>query len=128
MTIIIITTVYKSGFTYQQQVMSSPLFYPVIISNGISRGIQSNRFFSHHLGISGNLSEYITWKGLLTYIQHLGTYRNPYQPKHKQLSGLFELQYNNPLFPVELGLALAGDASNTNGKNLGLQFSVAKKW
>ncbi len=80
-------SVYNSGFTYQQQVMSSPLFYPVIVSNGISRGIQSNRFFSHHLGISGNLSEYLTWKGLLTYIQHLGTYSKSIPTKTQTVVG-----------------------------------------
>jgi len=120
--------VYRSGFTYQQQVLSSPLFYPVTENNGISIGIQSNRFFSHHVGAKGNLSDNIKWKGLLTYIQHLGTYSKPYSSKQKQVSGLFEVQYINPDFPVELGLSAAADVSNVTGNNLGFNFSVIKSW
>lgn len=120
--------VYRSGFTYQQQVMSSPLFYPVNLSNGISMGIQSNRYFSHHIGVKGNFSDHFNWKGMLTYIQHLGTYSKPYSQTEKQLSGLLEVQYANPDFPVELGLSAGGDAGNTTGKNLGFRFSIAKSW
>lgn len=119
---------YSSGFTYQQQVMSSPLFYPVIKSDGISMGIKSGRFFAHHIGIRGNLSENVRWKGMLTYIQHLGTYYNPYTQMQKQVSGLFEVKYVNPDFPFEIGLAAGADATNTAGKNLGFQLSLAKKW
>ncbi|HSO85124.1 MAG TPA: capsule assembly Wzi family protein [Draconibacterium sp.] len=120
--------IYRSGFTYQQQVMSSPLFYPVIQSNGYSMGIQSNRFFAHHIGVRGNFSDYFRWKGMLTYIQQLGTYSEPYTSKQKQVSGLFEVQYINPGFPVEIGLAAGTDGGNTIGKNLGFQLSVAKRW
>jgi hypothetical protein len=120
--------VYRSGFTYQQQVMSSPLFFPVIENNGISMGIQSNRFFSHHIGAKGNISEKIKWKGLMTYIQHLGTYSKPYTNNHKQISGLVEIQYVNPNFPAELAISTAADASNMAGKTWGINFSVIKTW
>ena len=120
--------IYHSGFTYQQQVLSSPLFYPVTENNGISMGIQSNRFFSHHVGAKGNLSDNIKWKGLLTYIQHFGTYSKPYTIDQKQISGLIEFQYINPDFPVKLGLSAAADASNVAGNNLGFNFTVIKSW
>lgn len=120
--------IYRSGFTYQQQVMSSPLFYPVNQRDGISLGIESNRFFSHHLGVKGNFSENFKWKGLLTYIQHLGTYSKPYSPNKKQVSGMFEVQYINPGFPVELGITAGGDSSNSSGKNLGFQLIISKRW
>ena len=120
--------VYQSGFTYQQKVMSSPLFFPVTIKEGISRGIESNRFFAHHLGVSGNLSEHLAWKGLLTYVEHLGIYGRQYNPAHKQVSALFEVQYIKPGFPVELGMAVGADAGNTIGNNFGFRFSVAKRW
>ncbi len=121
-------SVYRSGFTYQQQMMSSPLFFPVAESDGISMGIKSNRFFSHHIGAKGNLSEKINWKGLLTYIQHSGTYSKPYTINQKQISGFFEIQYFNPKLPVEIGLSAAADANNVTGKNLGFNFSVIKNW
>jgi hypothetical protein len=120
-------SIYRSGFTYQQQVMSSPLFFPVNKSNDISTGIQSNRFFSHHIGAKGNITESIKWKGLLTYIQHLGTYSKPYTQNQKQISGLLEVQYIDPDFPVELSISSAADANNITGNNLGIRFSVVKK-
>ncbi len=120
--------IYQSGFTYQQQVMSSPLFFPVKMSDDISIGIRSNRFFAHHIGVKGNLSDNVKWKGMLTFIQHLGTYSKPYITSQKQVSGLFEVQYVNPDFPVEFGIAAGGDAGNTVRNNLGFRFSVAKRW
>ena len=120
--------VYQSGFTYRQQVMSSPLFYPVKISDKISLGLNSNRFFAHHFGLRGNFNGFIGWKGLLTYIQHLGTYSKPYAEVQKQISGLFEVQYINPGFPVQIGISAAGDAGNYAGKNLGFRLNLTKKW
>jgi len=41
---------------------------------------------------------------------------------------LFEVQYVNPGFPVELEMAVGADAGNTIGNNFGFRFSVAKRW
>ncbi len=120
--------IYASGFTYQQQVMSSPLFYPVIESEGISMRIQSNRFFLHHFGVKGVFAKHFNWKGMLTYIQHLGTYSKPYNSAQKQISGLLEIQYVNPGFPLELGLAVGADAGNSVGRNVGFRLQVSKSW
>lgn len=119
--------IYRSGFTYHQKVMSSPLFFPVSLSNSVSMGIQSNRFFSHHIAAKGVLDEFIEWRGLLTYVQHYGTYVKPYTRVQKQISGLLEVQYLNPQFPVQIGLTAAGDVGNIIGKNLGIQLFITKK-
>jgi hypothetical protein len=121
-------SIYRSGYTYKQRVMSSPLFFPVSISDKISTGLRSNRFFAHHIGLKGNYSDFLEWKGLLTYIQHFGTYSQPYEKIQKQISGLFEVQYINPDFPVQVGLSVAGDAGNYTGKNLGFLLNLTKKW
>lgn len=120
--------VYASGFTYLKQVMSSPLFFPINISNSISMGLKSNRLFSHHFGFKGNFSDFIEWKGFLTYIQHLGTYPQPYEENQKQISGLFEVHYINPDFPFQIGLSAARDTGNYAGKNLGIQLILTKRW
>ena len=120
--------VYYSGFTYGQQVMSSPIFFPVAEKDGISTGILSNRFFSHHIGARGYLLDYLMWRGFLTFIQHYGTYAKPYKISQKQLSGFFEIRYINPDFPVELIFSAAADANNVTGNNIGLNFSVVKFW
>lgn len=120
--------VYGSGFTFHQQPMSSPLFFPVKMVDGVSAGIQSNRYFAHHLGMRGFLNEQLQWRGLLTYVEHSGTYATPYQKKQKNILGLLEVNYISSDFPVELGLSVAGDAVNTTGKNLGVKLSVRKSW
>lgn len=121
-------SIYRSGFTYNQQVMSSPLFFPIKLSEGISIGIRSNRFFAHHIGARGYFSEKVSWKGMFTYIQHLGVWSIPYKSSQNQVSGLFELHYTNPEFPVEIGFSTGADFSNYNGKNLGFSFSITKNW
>jgi hypothetical protein len=65
---------------------------------------------------------------MLTYLQHLGTYSEPYTSNRKQVSGLLEVKYVNPGFPVEIGLAAGGDSSTAIGNNMGFQLTVAKRW
>jgi hypothetical protein len=119
--------IYRSGYTYHKKVICSPLFFPVIIKDGISNGIRSTRFFAHHAGFKGYLSEYIKWKGLITLIHHFGSYSNPFNPVRKQLSGLLEIHYANPEFPVELGFSAGIDTGNTIENNSGIQFWISKK-
>ena len=91
-------------------------------------GLESNRMLSQHIGMKGYFGANLAWKGMLTTIKHLGTYSLPYPEEVKQLSGLFELTYNKPEFPVYLGVSLASDTSNGTGKNFGLQFTIGKQW
>lgn len=125
-------SIYKSGLTYHQQVMASPLFFPVLLDeDGVSNNryaLNSTRFYAHHIGFKGYLhSEHFQWKGLLTYIRHSGTYSEPFSPAREQLSGLIDLQYANPWFPVELGLSVAFDKGNVIHDNWGLEFRIAKR-
>lgn len=120
--------IYRSGFTYMQQTISSPLFFPLKLSDGISMGIRSNRFFAHHVGARGQLSKNFRWKGMLTYIQHLGTWSEPYISSQNQVSGLFEVRFAKHGFPVELGISTAADIDKNKGKNLGFNVSISKNW
>jgi hypothetical protein len=120
--------IYRSGFTYMQQTMSSPLFFPLKMNDGISMGIRSNRFFAHHIGACGYFSENLRWKGMITYIQHLGTWSEPYEINQNQISGLFEVHFAKHGFPVELGISTAADFDQDKGKNMGFNLSVSKNW
>lgn len=120
--------VYRSGFTYQGLPISSPLFYPVNFENDIPVGIQSNRFYSFHAGTKGYLSENFVWKSMLTCVQHLGTYSAPYKKARNIFSGLVDFSWQNPGFPVEIGVSAALDINNQSGKNGGIQLKVAKSW
>lgn len=120
--------VYRSGFTYHRQVMASPLFFPVVVSNGISTGTSSTRFRAHHAGMAGSLPWHTGWKGIITYVSHHGTWARPYPAARKQVSALLGLHYVNPAFPVEFGLSAAADMGNTVPANSGICLSVTKRW
>lgn len=77
---------YRSGWTYQGQVIGNPLFlthertlnfteaYP---DYGVA--IANNRIRAVHLGIQGSLSEKVSYEGLLTYTQNFGTHAGLYE-------------------------------------------------
>ena len=118
--------IYRSGATYQQMAMVSPLFFPIILNNGISYGFKSTRFFAHHFGTKGKLSQNIAWKGMATYIQQWGTHQNHYLQKRKQLSGFLEVTYSNKQLPFETGVIIAGDMIHRQKNNLGMQITLSK--
>jgi hypothetical protein len=118
--------IYRSSFTYHQQMMGSPLFFPVILQNGIARGLGSNRFYAHHLGVTGKITDQLEWKGLLTFIHHFGLYNASYEPSQKQLSGHLEVLYLNSVLPFDVGLAFAADAGKTARNKAGFQFMISR--
>lgn len=120
--------VYHSGITNYGQTMVSPLFYPVKIKDGISSGIESNRFFAHHFGAKGKLGQTVAWKGMLTYVEHFGTYAAPYSYSKKYVFSLFEVFYEGEALPFTMGFSLAADLSNTVADKGGFQFILRKEW
>lgn len=117
---------YRSGFTYHHRIMGAPLFGPLKEKDGITTGIRSNRFYAHHIGLLGNISEFIRWKGLFTFSHHLGTYSQPYDEPHNQLSVLLRLDYSHPNFPVDLQISGAADAGNQTADNIGIMLQVSR--
>jgi hypothetical protein len=120
--------IYNSGVTYHQMAMCSPLFAPVLIDGGLSRGFGSNRFYAHHFGITGNLAKYINWKGLATYSHHLGTYAAPYNPEKEQLSLFFDVLYSGEKLPFAVGVSIAADKGQFYKKRIGAQLTLSKSW
>ncbi|HKI87529.1 MAG TPA: capsule assembly Wzi family protein [Draconibacterium sp.] len=121
-------SVYRSGVTYHQMAMCSPLIAPVLISNGMSLGFGSNRLVSHHIGLKGRILHELYWKTLLTATRYLGTYSQPYRPEKKQLSGLVEFNYINEKLPFDLRFSIAADAGSFYEDALGVQCSISKEW
>jgi hypothetical protein len=118
--------IYRSSFTYHQQTMGSPLFFPLIFRDGMVQGLGSNRFYAHHLGITGKVTDQLEWKGLLTFIHHFGLYTASYEPSQKQLSGHLEVLYANKKLPVDIGLSFDADAGKTISNNAGIQFMLSR--
>lgn len=120
--------IYRSGFTYHGKMLGSPLFIPRFSAEGMVNGMVSNRFFAHHVGISGKWKSIWKWQGMLTYSEHEGTAADPYNQINKKVSGIFEVLYIQPDFPVEVGFSLAADAGSNAYRNTGARLSLVKKW
>jgi hypothetical protein len=120
--------VYLSGATFHNYAMVSPLFAPVIIQDGISKGFENSRFNAHHLGVKGNLSNSLKWKTLLTCAKYYGTWKVPFEPPFNQFSGLLELSFQKEGFPVNIALSIAADAGGIYEDNVGGIVKISKSW
>lgn len=116
--------IYNSGITYQQKMMSSPLFKPVRIKDDISKGPESTRFFSHHIGLKGNIIDDISWKSMVTFIRYFGNWSQPNKEVQDQTSLLFNLFYSGKLIPFNVDFTIAGDIASTNPNRLGFQLGL----
>uniref|UniRef100_UPI0032172C44 capsule assembly Wzi family protein n=1 Tax=uncultured Draconibacterium sp. TaxID=1573823 RepID=UPI0032172C44 len=128
--------VYRSGVTYHQMAMVSPLFAPVIISDGISMGFESTRFSGYHLAANGYLNPNLGWKAMGTYSHHLGKYdsneNNTYNPARKQASSLLQLSWKLKHMPLSLNIECAADYGalydeGTTTMRMGTKFSILWK-
>jgi hypothetical protein len=74
------------------------------------------------------MSETLAWKSLLTWSKYFGRWGNPYDPAKKQLSGLFQMNYNNHKWPFEFGLSLAADWGTFYKNTGGVQLTISRTW
>ncbi|MEM8969400.1 MAG: hypothetical protein AAGE93_23480, partial [Bacteroidota bacterium] len=75
-----------SGWTYQDRIIGTPLFYtksrmklydPTFVDpdeGGFNFNIVNNRVVAHHFGITGNYKDYWKYKLLATFSTNYGTY------------------------------------------------------
>lgn len=128
---------YRDGWTYESLVIGNPLFltyqrtlkffepYP---DYGVA--IANNRLRVVHLGLKGNFSERVAYKGLFTYTSNFGTYSGLFQgrfrwdgaatdndfdyvfrPAPEQFYSMFELNVKEVFSnkPIDLNIRLAVD-------------------
>ncbi|MFV0593445.1 MAG: capsule assembly Wzi family protein [Draconibacterium sp.] len=104
--------IYRSGVTYRQMAMVSPLFGPVIDSEGESLGFENTRLSGFHVGATGFFSETLRWKGMMTYSNNFGKYKSggdSYQPSRKQGMSLLELNWLPKNKAFDFGASVAAD-------------------
>jgi len=125
--------VYRSGVTYRQFGMVSPLWGPLTIEENISMGFASTRLSGVHAGAGGHLSPLLKWKSMISYFKHYGNYdssgEDSYMPPRPMLATMVNIDWHVPKKPLELGLTLAADQGNLfdDGKHttrLGLHFHL----
>ncbi|MDX8339278.1 hypothetical protein SLH46_08810 [Draconibacterium sp. IB214405] len=113
--------IYRSGATYQQMAMVSPVFAPLIVEDGISKGFESTRFIGFHIGADGYFSSEWRWKGFMTYSnnygQHDGQGGSTYDPSRKQGSVMGEISWlpNRKKYQVRASLAADHGSLYDNG-------------
>ncbi|MEI6141293.1 MAG: capsule assembly Wzi family protein [Mariniphaga sp.] len=124
--------IYRS-FSYYNRMIGTPLFVPIIGSNGVASGVESTRMWMHHIGLKGALSPALFWKTMLTYSRNFGTYDNAYPTwggaypvPLDEFSFLGELIYGGKQLPFQINVGLAGDYGkrfkNTLGGYAGISY------
>ena len=135
--------VYGSGFTFDGYSMGTPLLTPAFATTAFSPtggpciGFSNTRIAAHHIGLKGDLSPKLTWKGLITYSRNFGTYWKPFgantqnrsETYRQQISGLLEIVWNPPIPHWNIRFRVAADKGqhlpNSVGGAITLQRSFA---
>lgn len=118
-----------TGWQHWGQVMGNPLYRSPIYNSDGTISVQNNRFMAFHLGVDGRPLERFTYRLLATWQEGLGTYDDPYDKKHHNVSFLVEGEYafGGKLlkgWSVRGGYAM--DFGGILGNNFGFQLTVAK--
>ncbi|MCL1822329.1 MAG: capsule assembly Wzi family protein [Prolixibacteraceae bacterium] len=113
---------YSFGYTQNGYVIGSPLFYPLNIGDGQVMGVNNNRFWAFHTGVSGAwINRMLEWKLMGTWSRNFGTYSKPFEPARDQLSTYAEAKFNLNNFPLWISLSFAldnGDLMTGEKQNL----------
>ncbi|MCD8298117.1 MAG: capsule assembly Wzi family protein [Prevotella sp.] len=118
-----------TGWQHWGQVIGNPLYRSPIYNTDGTISVEDNRFMAFHIGIDGNPTDNFTYRVLASYQDGLGTYDNPYDKKHHNVSFLVEGKYSfsNKLlhgWSVKGGYGM--DFGKILGNNLGFQITIAK--
>ena len=89
--------------------------------------LKSNRVRSQHIGLEGNPFPEWSYRLLLSYTKHWGTYGNPLDKERKQFNSLLEWTYTPQKFKGWSGsVSLGLDRGNYLGNSTGAMLSIKK--
>lgn len=108
------------------QVLGNPLFRSPVYNTDHKLGVQNNRFMAYHIGLSGDPTDRLHYRLLMTWQRGWGTYSSPYIPVRDNRSLLAEVsyQFGRKANGVLLRGAIGADSGKIMGNNLGAQFTV----
>ena len=118
------------GWQHWGQVIGNPLYRSPIYNSDGTISVKDSRFMAFHLGVDGRPLPGFKYRVLASWQEGLGTYDEPYDKKHHNVSFLVEGEY---AFGGKLlkGWSLKGgyamDFGKILGHNYGFQLTVAKK-
>lgn len=88
---------------------------------------RSNRVKAHHIGLSGDPSDEWTYRMLLSFARHWGTYDEPLDEKRHQNSMLFEVSYSpKSLKGWQFTASCGVDDGNYLGNSTGGMLTIRK--
>lgn len=114
-----------TGWQHWGQVMGNPLYLSPIYNEIGNIYVYNNRFMAFHLGLSGNPTERLHYRALVTWQDGLGTYSESYTKKKYNTSFLVESDYQfNNGWKAKLSYAM--DFGHIRGDNYGVQLTLSK--
>jgi hypothetical protein len=120
-------SIYRSGWTYHQYTIGTPLITSPLFSEPASFVIKNNRVIAHHVGLEGYISQNVRYRNLITWSRNLGKYSDPFPEPLEQLSWMLELNTNLKRNNLEAGITVAADIGEMYGDNLGVMIIFRKK-
>lgn len=114
-------SIYTSGWQYENRNIGLPFIVPSRTSN-----TPNNRIIAHHLGAVVSFGRFNT-VGKLTYLQGLGTFGAPIEPRQKSVLSYLSTSYTTEKlgsFTVLLGADITNYRSNTLGGSLGYVYML----
>ncbi len=117
-------SVYQSGWTFYGRTIGSPFFTTKIPENGITYGIDQNRFTSFNFGFKGYLSNNIQYKTNITYTKYAGWFNNPI---NKSLFAPYlEVLIRDKTIPFEITVGATADFGDFSPNNYGGFLKLTK--
>jgi hypothetical protein len=115
---------YRSGWTYEGRTIGLPF---ITINNTEENGNLpvNNRSVAHHIGVLGAIWK-LDYTLKLTYLENLGTYRNPISPKDTFVYSYFQAKLPTEkygTFSVEVGADFNEDRDTFFGGGLGYRYT-----
>lgn len=108
--------------------MGNPLLPAPLYNEDGSLLFKSNRILSQHIGFNGNPSKEISYRVLMSYTRHWGTYDNPLDEVRKQFNSLYEVTYSpRKLRGWSISAAQGLDHGTYLGNNTGGMLVIKKE-
>lgn len=116
-----------TGWQHWGMGIGNPLIMSPIYNKDGSIVFKSNRLKAHHFGISGQPTQDINYRVLVSYSRNWGTYSEPFQDVVKNTSTLFEVGYaSHRIKGWNFTASFAFDRGKLMGDNTGGMITVRK--
>lgn len=115
------------GWQHWGQVIGNPLYRSPLYNKDGVFDVRDNRFVAYHLGVDGQASERFGYRLLGTFQKGLGTYWEPFNKMHHNISFLVEGNYRfNHGWKVKGVYGMDFGSEEMLGHNAGFQLTISK--